>query len=97
MSNALTRVGTANMYDNALRNLGERQSSLVGLQENLTAGKRVVRPSDSAVSSENASSAVSTCTTCRSWRSSMRLVASATTRLSSTYSTVAPGTGSGCT
>ena len=47
MSNTFTRVGTANMYDNALRNLGERHSSLVGLQDNLTAGKRVVRPSGS--------------------------------------------------
>ena len=27
MSNALTRIGTANMYDNTLRNLGERQSA----------------------------------------------------------------------
>ena len=31
------------------------------------------------------------------WRSSMRRVVSATTRLSSMKSTVAPGTGSGCT
>ena len=54
MSNALTRVGTANMYDNALRNLGERQSSLVGLQENLTAGKRVVRASDDPVAAAQA-------------------------------------------
>ena len=54
MSNALTRIGTANMYDNALRNLGERQSSLVGLQENLTAGKRVVRASDDPVAAAQA-------------------------------------------
>ena len=39
MSNTFMRVGTANMYDNALRNLGERHSSLVGLQDNLTSGK----------------------------------------------------------
>ena len=54
MSNALTRIGTANMYDNTLRNLGERQSSLVGLQENLTAGKRVVRASDDPVAAAQA-------------------------------------------
>jgi len=54
MSNTLTRVGTANMYDNALRNLGERHSSLVGLQDNLTAGKRVVRPSDDPVAAAQA-------------------------------------------
>ena len=54
MSNTFTRVGTANMYDNALRNLGERHSSLVGLQDNLTAGKRVVRPSDDPVAAAQA-------------------------------------------
>ncbi len=56
-----------------------------------------MRPSDSAVSSPNASSAVITWITFSCWRSSMRLVASATTRLSSMYSTVAPTMGCGCT
>ena len=47
MSNAaFTRIGSANTYDNALRNLSSRQSALVNLQENLTSGKRVVRASD---------------------------------------------------
>ena len=47
MSNAaFTRLGSANTYDNALRNLTSRQSSLANLQENLTSGKRVVRASD---------------------------------------------------
>ena len=54
MSNTFMRVGTANMYDNALRNLGERHSSLVGLQDNLTSGKRVVRPSDDPVAAAQA-------------------------------------------
>ncbi|MGL4808678.1 MAG: flagellin, partial [Giesbergeria sp.] len=58
MSNTFTRVGTANMYDNALRNLGERHSSLVGLQDNLTAGKRVVRPSDDPVAAAQAERAL---------------------------------------
>lgn len=47
MSNAtFSRLGSANTYDNALRNLTTRQSSLAALQENLTSGKRVVRASD---------------------------------------------------
>ena len=33
-----TRLGSANTYDNALRNLSARQSTLANLQENLTSG-----------------------------------------------------------
>lgn len=54
MSNTLYRVGTANQYDNTLRNLSQRQSSLAGLQENLTSGKRVVRASDDPVAAAQA-------------------------------------------
>ncbi|MBU0747778.1 MAG: flagellar hook-associated protein FlgL, partial [Gammaproteobacteria bacterium] len=54
MSNNFYRLGTANMYDNALRNLGSRQTSLSNLQENLTSGKRVVRASDDPVSAAQA-------------------------------------------
>ena len=54
MSNNFFRLGTANMYDNALRNLGSRQTSLSNLQENLTSGKRVVRASDDPVSAAQA-------------------------------------------
>lgn len=57
-SNTIYRVGTANMYDNALRNLGERQTSLSNLQENLTSGKRVVRASDDPVSAAQAERAL---------------------------------------
>ena len=47
MSNTtFSRLGSANTYDNALRNLTTRQSSLAALQENLTSGKRVVSASD---------------------------------------------------
>ncbi len=48
------RVGTANMYDATLTNLNSRQSNLVDLQEKLTAGKRVVRPSDDPVAAAQA-------------------------------------------
>ena len=58
MSNNIHRLGTANMYDNALRNLGARQTSLSGLQENLTSGKRVVRASDDPVSAAQAERAL---------------------------------------
>lgn len=43
---SFNRLSTANTYDNALRNITQRQSELSGLQENLTSGKRVVRASD---------------------------------------------------
>jgi flagellar hook-associated protein 3 FlgL len=46
MSSYSPRLSTANTYDNALRNLGSRQTSLANLQENLTSGKRVNRASD---------------------------------------------------
>jgi flagellar hook-associated protein 3 FlgL len=40
------RLATANTYDNALQNIYTRQSDLAGLQEKLTSGKNVNRPSD---------------------------------------------------
>ena len=46
MASNLSRIGFANTFDNALRNLQTRQASLSGLQENLTSGKKVVRASD---------------------------------------------------
>lgn len=45
-STSFLRLGSANTYDNTLRNLTNRQSALASLQENLTAGKKVVRASD---------------------------------------------------
>ncbi|MDD2880931.1 MAG: flagellar hook-associated protein FlgL [Rhodoferax sp.] len=48
LSNA--RLGSANTYDNAVRNITSRQSALSALQENLTSGKRVVRASDDPTS-----------------------------------------------
>lgn len=58
MSNSLYRVSTANQYDNALRNIGQRQTSLSNLQENLTSGKRVVRASDDPVGAAQAERAL---------------------------------------
>ena len=46
MSTTFTRLATSNTYDNALRNLQQRQTTLANLQENLTSGKRVVNASD---------------------------------------------------
>ena len=46
MANVLGRLGTANVYDNAVRNISQRQSQLSALQVNLTSGKRVVHASD---------------------------------------------------
>ena len=58
MSNNIHRLGTANMYDNALRNIGARQTDMSKLQENLTSGKRVVRASDDPVSAAQAERAL---------------------------------------
>lgn len=40
------RLATANTYDNTLANITNRQAGLADLQEKLSAGKKVVRPSD---------------------------------------------------
>lgn len=58
MSSSFFRVSTANMYDGAIRNLAARQSQLVGLQENLSSGKRVVRASDDPVAAAQAERAL---------------------------------------
>ncbi len=52
------RLGTAFVYDNAVRNIGARQTSLSNLQENLTSGKRVVRASDDPVAAAQAERAL---------------------------------------
>ena len=58
MSSSFFRVSTANMYDSSVRNLSTRQKTLVDLQENLTSGKRVVRPSDDPVAAAQAERAL---------------------------------------
>lgn len=57
-SPSFTRLGTATQYDNAVRNIGARQSSLANLQENLTSGKRVLRASDDPVGAAQAERAL---------------------------------------
>lgn len=64
LSNA--RLGSANTYDTAMRNITARQTALSALQENLTSGKRVVRASDdptSAAIAERALTRISRITT----------------------------------
>ncbi|APW45587.1 flagellar hook-associated protein FlgL [Rhodoferax antarcticus] len=58
MSTLLNRIGSANTYDSAIRNIAARQSALSNLQENLTSGKRVVRPSDDPTAAANAERAL---------------------------------------
>ena len=43
---SISRLGTANTYDNTLRNLTTRQAALSSLQEQLSSGKKINRPSD---------------------------------------------------
>ena len=45
-SSNLARLGSANTYDLAIRNLATRQTNLSHLRDTLTSGKRVVRASD---------------------------------------------------
>ena len=54
----INRVATANMYDNSIRNIGGRQSSLAEQNEKLTAGKRVLRASDDPVAAAQAERAI---------------------------------------
>jgi flagellar hook-associated protein 3 FlgL len=55
---SFARLGSANAYDNALRNISQRQTALSGLQDNLTSGKRVVRASDDPTSAAQAERAL---------------------------------------
>ncbi|MBC7916735.1 MAG: flagellar hook-associated protein FlgL [Rhodoferax sp.] len=43
---SFSRLGSANAYDNSLRNLQRRQTDLANLQENLTTGKRITSAAD---------------------------------------------------
>ena len=54
----INRVATANTYDNSIRNIGARQSSLAEQSEKLTAGKRVLRASDDPVAAAQAERAI---------------------------------------
>ncbi len=57
-SPSLSRIGTATQYDSTVRNISTRQNSLARLQENLSAGKRVLRASDDPVAAAQAERAL---------------------------------------
>lgn len=52
------RLGSANAYDNSLTQLTSHQVGLADLQEKLTAGKRVLRPSDDPTAAAQAERAM---------------------------------------
>lgn len=54
MTNSITRLGTANMYDRTVGNLTERQAKLAHMMESTSAGKRVLRASDDPVAAAQA-------------------------------------------
>ncbi len=58
MTSTFIRTGSANTYDNAVRNITSRQSALSSLQENLTSGKKIVRASDDPTGAANAERAL---------------------------------------
>jgi len=58
MTTNYSRIGSANTYDSAIRNIANRQTALSSLQENLTSGKRVVRASDDPTAAANAERAM---------------------------------------
>lgn len=58
MSNFFARVGSADAYASAINNIGGRQSRLTQLQSNLTAGKRVLKPSDDPTAAAQAERAI---------------------------------------
>jgi flagellar hook-associated protein 3 FlgL len=55
---SLYRMGSANTYDSAIQNIEGRQSKLSQMQEQLTSGKRVVRPSDDPTAAAQAERAI---------------------------------------
>lgn len=57
-TSSISRLGSANSYDAAIRNISARQTALSGLQENLTSGKRVVRASDDPTAAAQAERAL---------------------------------------
>ncbi len=58
MSGNATRFASATAYDNAVRQLTTRQSQLSRLQEQLSASKRVLRPSDDPTAAAQAERAI---------------------------------------
>lgn len=56
--NSFSRLSFSNTYDKALQNIQARQNSLSSLQENLTTGKKITRPSDDPTGSAAAERAL---------------------------------------
>ncbi|MCT9812594.1 flagellar hook-associated protein FlgL [Acidovorax sp. Be4] len=54
MSNNISRLSTANMYDRTVNNLAERQAKLINVMESASSGKRVLRASDDPVAAAQA-------------------------------------------
>lgn len=52
------RIGSANAFDNSLSNILDRQAALSSMQENLTAGKKIVRASDDPTGAAKAERAI---------------------------------------
>lgn len=58
MANTFLRLASANTYENAVRTLNARNAGLASLQENLSSGKRVLRPSDDPTAAAQAERAL---------------------------------------
>lgn len=56
--NSTTRIASANLYDHSIRQLTQRQSQLAKLQEQLSAGKKVLRASDDPTAAAQAERAI---------------------------------------
>lgn len=51
---SITRLGTANMYDRTINNIGKQQADLANQMEHASAGKKVIRASDDPVGAAQA-------------------------------------------
>ncbi|MDD0840150.1 flagellar hook-associated protein FlgL [Curvibacter sp. HBC61] len=58
MSSYFARVGSADAYATAITNIGGRHAGLTELQNNLTSGKRVLKPSDDPTAAAQAERAI---------------------------------------
>lgn len=58
MANNFLRLASANALESSLRGITQRNADLAALQENLTTGKRVVRPSDDPTAAAQAERAL---------------------------------------
>lgn len=85
---AFLRMGSANAYDTALRAVTERQATLANLQENLTAGKRVLRASDDPTAAAQAERAITRLERIKTDQRALELQRNAISQAESTLSDV---------